>query len=112
MNYYIETIQIHDIDYQLYIGKNAKGNDEIIKMAHPESLWFHFDQISSPHIVLESRGDNIPKQWIYKVALKLFHYKKNAPKCQCVIYTTIKNVKLTSVPGSVITQKTKVIKTG
>lgn len=110
--YNIETIIINDNHYQLLIGKNARGNDEIIKIAHPESLWFHFDEISSPHIVLDSRGDEIPKQWIYRIALKLFHYKKNAPKRQPIIYTKIKNVKLTSIPGSVITQYTKIIKTG
>lgn len=112
MNYHTEKIEIENEVYDIFIGKNAKGNDQIISQAHPESLWFHFEDISSPHIVLESKGSDIPKRWLYQIALRLFQYKQNAPKRQPVIYTKIKHVKLTSIPGSVITQHTKTIKMG
>lgn len=110
MNYITEDIYINDNLYIIYIGKNALGNEQIIKHSHPESLWFHFDNISSAHIILESKGDDIPKRYIHQVAAKLFNYKKNIPNNIKVIYTQIKNVKLTNVLGTVIPKHTKTIK--
>lgn len=110
MQYLIENIEINDKIYEIYIGKNAMANEHIIKLSHPESLWFHLNNISSAHIILESKGDNIPKRYINQIALKLFEYKKNVPKNINVIYTKVKNVKLTSKCGTVNTSNTKLIK--
>lgn len=110
VNYITETILIDDKEYTIYIGKNAYGNEEIIKLCHQESIWFHFDNISSAHIILESHGDDIPKRYINLVAGKLFDYKRSAPPNSKVIYTQVKNVKLTKTLGSVITKNTKTIK--
>jgi predicted ribosome quality control (RQC) complex YloA/Tae2 family protein len=108
--YKIEYIEIGDKTYDIYIGRSAKGNERIIKMSHPESLWFHLNNISSMHIVLESSGDDIPKRYINEVASKLFQYKNNLPKNVNVIYTKVKNVKLTNTLGTVIPTNTKLIK--
>lgn len=110
MNYIKQNIEIDDNIYEIYIGKNAKGNEEIIKLCHPESLWFHLDNISSSHIILNSKGDNIPKRFINQVASLLFERKTNIPHNTNVIYTKIKNVKLTKVIGTVIPSNTKKIK--
>jgi predicted ribosome quality control (RQC) complex YloA/Tae2 family protein len=110
MDFKTEYIEIDDKIYPIFIGCNSKGNEQIIKISHPESLWFHFNNISSAHIILENKGDNIPKRYINKVALKLFEYKKNIPKKINVIYTKVKNVKLTNILGTVIPTNTKLIK--
>jgi predicted ribosome quality control (RQC) complex YloA/Tae2 family protein len=110
MDFKIEEIEIESNVYSIYIGRNAKGNEQIIKMSHPESIWFHFDNISSAHIILESKGDTIPKRYLNQIASKLFEYKTNAPKNLNVIYTNVKNVKLTNTLGTVIPSKTKMIK--
>ena len=81
-NYKKEFIEIDNKEYTILIGKNAKGNEEIIKLSHPESLWFHFANISSSHIILQSNGDTIPKRYINQVASMLFDYKKSADN-QC-----------------------------
>lgn len=101
MDFLITEIEINDTIFSIYIGKNAKGNNQIIKMVHPESLWFHFNDISSPHIILDSKGANIPKRYIYQVALKLFEYKRSVSRPQTVIYTEVKNLKLTKTIGTV-----------
>jgi len=103
-------IDIEGLFYQILIGKNAKGNEEIIKMSHSESLWMHLNNISSAHIILQNEGDIIPKRYINQVANMLFEYKKSAPKNSNVIYTTVKNVKLTKVLGTVIATNTQIIK--
>lgn len=110
LNYITEILLIDDKEYLIYIGKNAHGNEEIIKKCHPESLWFHFDNISSAHIILESNGDDIPKRYINQVASKLFEHKRSAPRNSKVIYTQVKNVKLTNTLGTVIPKNTKTIK--
>lgn len=110
MDFITETININDKDYVVLIGKNAQGNEQIIKSSHPESLWFHFDNISSPHIILQSNGDIIPKRYINKVASMLFNYKKAVPQNINVIYTQVKNVKRTDIIGTVIPKHTNLIK--
>lgn len=110
MDYKTELIEIENKEYNILIGKNANGNEKIIKMSHPESLWFHFSNISSSHIILQSNGDIIPKRYLYQIASMLFDYKKTAPKNSNVIYTQVKNIKLTNTLGSVITKNTKLIK--
>lgn len=110
MDYKTEVIDIQGKEYIVLIGRNAKSNDTIIRISHPESLWLHFEHISSPHIILQSNGDIIPKRYINQVANMLFEYKKNVPKNTNVIYTQVKNIKLTNIHGSVITKNTKTIK--
>lgn len=101
-NYKKESIIINDKEYDIFIGKNALGNEKIIKMCDKESIWFHFDDISSSHIILESKGDKIPKEYIKKIGYMLYLYKKNVPKYTKIIYTKVKNIKLTDDIGTVI----------
>lgn len=101
-NYKKELITIQDNLYNIFIGKNAKGNEEIIKLCDPNSIWFHFDNISSCHIILESKGNKVPKDHIKKVGLMLYQYKKTVPKGTRIIYTYVKNIKLTDELGTVI----------
>ena len=112
MNYIIKTIFIEENnkEYDILIGRNARGNEEIIKISYPESLWMHLNNNPSAHIILQSNGDVIPKRYINKVAAKLFEYKKSAPRNSNVIYTQVKNVKLTNTLGTVIPKHTKLIK--
>lgn len=109
-NYITTKIDIEGLFYPVLIGKNAKGNEEIIKMSNQEDTWFHLENLSSPHIILKNEGDIIPKRYINQVASMLFEYKKNAPRNSNVIYTQVKNVKLTNVLGTVIPRNTKLIK--
>jgi predicted ribosome quality control (RQC) complex YloA/Tae2 family protein len=112
MNYIVKNIFVEENnkEYCILIGKNASGNEEIIKISHPESLWMHLNNTPSSHIILQSNGDTIPKRYINQVASMLFDYKKNAPKNTNVIYTPVKNIKLTGTIGSVITKNIKLIK--
>ena len=105
-----EIFIIEEKEYQLLIGKNAKENEDIIKMSNQNDLWFHFENVSGPHIILQSKGDLIQKRYLNQIALKLFENKPKVPKNQNVIYTEIQNVKLTKTLGTVITKNTKVLK--
>ncbi len=107
VNYRKELINIEGKDYDIFIGKNAQGNEDIIKQCNENSIWFHFDNISSCHIILDSKGDKIPKEYIKCVGKMLYNYKKNVPKYTRIIYTTVKNIKLTKDLGTVIPSNIK-----
>ena len=109
VNYIIKTITINNKDYNIYIGKNSLGNEEIIKLSHPDSIWFHLKDISSCHIILDNKGDKIPKEYIRKIGKMLYLYKKNIPKYTKIIYTHVKNIKLTNDIGTVIPTNIKIL---
>ena len=110
MSYIIQTIDINDKKYDILIGKNAWGNEQIIKMSHENDLWFHFDNLPGCHVILQCNNVEIPKRYIYQVASLLFQYKKSAPKNAKIIYTKIKNITLTNTPGTVLTKHTTILK--
>lgn len=97
-------------EYTVIIGKNKNENDLIIRQSHPRDLWFHLQGISSPHIILQTQGDIIPKKYINQI-VRLFPLHKSGLSSRFnVIYTEIQNVKLTNVPGTVIPSKLKILK--
>lgn len=55
-------IEENSKDYIILIGQNKNDNDLIIKQSQPNDIWFHFADISGPHIILQSNGDLIPKK--------------------------------------------------
>ena len=110
MNFKIEYFKIEESEYNLLIGKNALGNEEIIKKANEDDIWFHFSEISGPHIILQNNGELIKKKYINQIALKLFQLKPKAPRNTSVIYTEVKNVSLTNIIGMVIPKNYKFIK--
>jgi predicted ribosome quality control (RQC) complex YloA/Tae2 family protein len=110
MNFKSEKITIEENEYDLLIGKNALGNEEIIKMSNQDDTWFHFNEISGPHIILQNNGELIKKKSLYEIASKLFQLKPKAPINSSVMYTKVKYVSLTNVPGTVVPKKYKIIK--
>jgi predicted ribosome quality control (RQC) complex YloA/Tae2 family protein len=105
----IETIDIDDKKYEIIIGQNQLENDNIIKNANQNDIWFHLDNLSGPHIILKSNGDIISKRYLNYIGTLFTTYKNKLPNNYTVIYTDIKNVKLTSQPGRVNVSKTKKI---
>ena len=119
MNFIKKTIEIEGIngdvkEYDILIGRNAKGNEEVIKIGKElckNNIWFHFgNSVSSSHIMLCSNGDIISKKYITQVAGMLFEYKSKVPAGTPVIYTEVKNVALTNVLGTVIPRDLRTIK--
>jgi predicted ribosome quality control (RQC) complex YloA/Tae2 family protein len=104
-------IEENNKTYTLFIGRSAKENDQLVRSASQDDLWFHLDgDISSPHFVLASGGDNIPKRYINQIAALFRDYKSGLARRYNVIYTPIKNVKVTKVLGTVILRNFQVVK--
>lgn len=109
-NYITKTLEIDDKEYNILIGRNAKGNDEIIKLSNQNDIWFHVDNISSPHIILQNNGEIISKRYLNLIASWFKEYKTNLPNKYTIIYTEVKNVKLTNTLGQVNVSNTRKIK--
>jgi predicted ribosome quality control (RQC) complex YloA/Tae2 family protein len=108
----IENIFIteNDKEYQILIGRNKFENEQIIKSSDSNDIWFHLNDYSSCHIVLKSGDDNIPIKYLTRIARMFSLYNKRLPKNYKVIYTNIKNIKLTDKIGTVVPQNSKIIK--
>ena len=100
----------NDKDYELLIGQTQMENDKILKLCDQNDTWFHLDKISGPHFILRNGGDVVPKKYLNQIAVLFQDFKTNLPNRYSVIYTELKNVKLTKTPGQVVTSKTKTIK--
>ena len=105
-------VEENDKTYTVLIGTNQYENDQIIKDSDQSDLWFHLNNMSGPHIILKNGVDKIPKRYLNQIAIlfQQLKLKSNLPNKYNVIYTTVKNVKLTNVPGQVTVTNTKLIK--
>lgn len=106
----VKNIFIENKSYEIMIGQNAKENDILIKQSHPMDLWFHLSNVPSAHLVLKSGGDRVPRRYINEISGMLFENNKKYTRNTNVIYTEIKNVKRTDVPGRVITKNVETIR--
>lgn len=116
----MKTIQIYidelNIEMSLLIGQNKYENDHLIKTCKQNDIWFHLENISGPHFVLQvNDNDNInmkeiPKKYFNHIASLFRQYKSGLSSRYNVIYTEIKNIKLTDEIGTVIPKKINRIK--
>lgn len=103
---------INNVELEVYLGQNDQDNWNIIKKASQNDIWFHLENLQSPHVVLVTNGYRKIHNNTLKYCARLckehskfkYHNKLN------IIYTEIKNISLGNKIGSVITKKTKRLK--
>lgn len=97
-------------DYTLKIGQNVHENDELLRAMNLSHTWFHILEHPSAHLWIDADYHSLTKAQIYKCALEL---KKSGKfkKYQAlpIMYTTGKNLELTSTPGKVNVSSYKTI---
>ena len=98
------------------VGRNNKENDEItFRVAGPEDLWFHAQNVSGSHVILKSQGgkeNNPPRQVLELTAgIAAFYSKSRHSGLVPVIYTRRKHVRKPrkAPPGTVICEREKTI---
>ena len=111
-----ENIFINGLKREIifYIGKNQSENFEVIDKGTNDDLWFHAADISSCHVVCQVPLDIDKKGLRYIITTGALLCKNNTNKLKTIknvniVYTKIRNVVKTDVPGCVITKDTKVI---
>lgn len=101
------------LNYPIYIGRNSKNNDELVKFGKKEDLWLHAKDVPGSHVLVKKLGtQNIPKSVIEYAARLAAHYSKRKTDTLCpVIYTPLKYVRKRKglLPGQVIVEKENVV---
>ncbi|AHF97726.1 hypothetical protein DESACE_01455 [Desulfurella acetivorans A63] len=82
------------LGFDVYIGKNAKGNDLILKNASKDDIWMHTKSIPGPHLIIKNpqRLQQLDKTLLEKCAQKIRENLGTNDKIE-VDYTFVKFVK-------------------
>ncbi|KAF9781791.1 cytoplasmic protein [Thelephora terrestris] len=91
----------HDPAVVIYAGKDKHENEDLIKFAWPQDVWFHVDKLSSAHVYLRMPDgmawDGIPEPLLVDCAqlVKANSIEGNKKDNITVIYTPADNLKKT-----------------
>ena len=92
--------------YDMYVGKNNYQNDELtFRIASGNDWWFHAKGAPGSHVIVKTKGDELPDRTFEEAARLAAHYSKNrnAEKVE-IDYVEKKHVKKPngSKPGFVV----------
>lgn len=88
------------------LGRSASENFSLLDDADPDDWWFHLEGHPSGHLIVES-FEMTPDMVGRAAALVRDHSKlKDSHKKVKVIYTQVRNVAKTKVPGRVVVRGT------
>jgi predicted ribosome quality control (RQC) complex YloA/Tae2 family protein len=91
--------------YPVLVGRNAKENDLLTRMAHSEDLWFHAQGVPGSHVILKAEGRNPPlDDLLFAARLAAYHSKARGENQVPVDYTRKKHVwrPRKAAPGQVL----------
>lgn len=99
--------------YDVWIGKSAAGNDELLQASHKEDIWFHARHVSGSHVVIRmGRSAEYPPNDVIEVVSSwaAWYSKAKTAGIVPVVYTKRKYVRKPkgAAPGSVLVDKEQV----
>ena len=98
-------IEHYELMTRILVGENKQENNILVKQSKPNWVWVHLEKGPSPHAVIEV--ERATRQELYKAAnLVVENSERRFDKNVKVIYTQIRNLRLTDNPGEVILKKT------
>ena len=98
--------------YTIYIGKNNKQNDELVRNSSNNDYWFHVHEMPGAHVILKNNGKEISNDVIEYTAQLAAGYSKGKDSGKVPVdYTKIKYVRKTKglKPGLVLYSNYKTI---
>lgn len=112
-----EVIFIQGLNREItfYIGQKQSENFDVIDMGNEYDLWFHANEISSCHVVAILPEDINKRELRSIIKIGSLLCKNNTNKLKSltgveIVYTQIKNLEKTNVPGCVKIKNIKTIK--
>ncbi|MCG8386877.1 MAG: NFACT RNA binding domain-containing protein [Cytophagales bacterium] len=104
----------HFEGFDIWIGKNAKSNDEMLRnYSNKEDLWLHAKDVSGSHVLIKHRPGQVFPGFVIERAAELaaYHSKRKQDTVCPVIYTPRKFVRKRKgdPPGAVIVERENVI---
>jgi predicted ribosome quality control (RQC) complex YloA/Tae2 family protein len=86
----IETFWIEG--YKVQLGKNEKGNIELLKNARAKDLWVHMKERPSAHVIISTDKQNLPSNIIQSAARLCVDFTTTAQDKFLVDYTPRREV--------------------
>jgi len=97
---------------EVLVGKNAKSNDELLRLTRKNDWWFHAKDVAGSHCIVRNNGVALTPVQLEKVgALAAYYSKAKSQTLAPVMYTLRKYVRKPKgfLPGKVIVEKEDVI---
>jgi len=95
--------------FRMWVGRNGKQNDALIRKAHRDDLWFHVKERPGSHVIIQTqRAQNVPTDVIERGAeLAAFYSRAQNERKVAVMYTRVKHLKKPkgARPGQVLVSK-------
>ncbi len=89
------TIESFFIDgYKISLGKNEKGNINLLKSAKMRDIWLHLKDIPSTHVIIRSDKKSVPLSVLEFAAKLCVQFSKVSKGSYLVDYTHRRNVKI------------------
>ncbi len=79
--------------YPVYIGKNKRGNVELLKKAKASDIWLHLKDIPSAHVIISTNKQNVPAHVLEQAAKLCAQFSVKHQGDYKVDYTQRRNVK-------------------
>ncbi len=99
--------------FDIWVGKSAKHNDALLKLAHKNDLWFHARGVAGSHVLLKNVEQKTVSTDVLEYAASLAaRYSKNQHESlAAVIYTSPKYVRKFkgALPGQVRVDREEVV---
>lgn len=100
--------------YEVWVGKSARGNDQLVSLAHKEDVWLHARGVSGSHAVIRmgNTRDYPPREVILQAAgFAAWFSKARGMKSVPVMYTKVKYVRKPkgAAPGAVVAEREEVV---
>jgi len=80
--------------YKVMVGKNEKGNVELLKNAKKNDIWFHVKDAPSSHVILRTDKSNAPESVIGFCAKLCLNFSSVGAGAHEVDYTQRRNVRV------------------
>lgn len=80
--------------FEVWIGKNDKSNDLILRLSHKDDFWLHAKDLTGSHTIIRNMGKTVPNNVLEEIASWAAYYSKGRNMELCTIsYTQRKYVR-------------------
>ncbi len=79
--------------FGIYVGKNKRGNIELLKKAKASDVWLHLKDRPSAHVIISTNKQNLPAHVLEQAAKLCAQFSVEHPGKYLVDYTQRRNVK-------------------
>jgi predicted ribosome quality control (RQC) complex YloA/Tae2 family protein len=83
------------MNFDIWIGKNARANDEMLRLAHKDDYWLHARDTAGSHVIIrKNKATSLPKPVLEKAAQWAAYYSKSKTESLvAVVFTEKKYVR-------------------